>query len=498
SALPASGNRASRTGIQESISRPSLSLSSLADLLVVRAEAATREQPQSSSTSSNRATKQSDAQQTRSGTPKQENSQSSSSFSHEQSAGPEQASPNQAPQSQSTQQPLPNPSRKEPPAQGPEIDLSKATGKAQGRDNNAINQTVPVGKADTNKMSSPSSKIPSSADSYKNQPPPTTAKKKSPAKRAGSNPKGLTSEQANQLLGPAVTAVSTDDLLAVYFTRHGEGWIVGRSGQIYHLAQGGNVWEFAGIASFELAKNVDVRNVYGNVPIRPVLRSAQFLDEVSGPTPGVRLEWRGFVPPAAGNTARIFVFTGTLLDRPDISLLNKQSSRFESTGVSVADSAPTSDMRFRFVYRASAMWWGVGDDGLVMRSKNEGGSWLHETQGPGMSPSNRRLPGPWYWVLMSLLVAICLMVMWAPEPQQVVESVAAWVVTDAPLKPGDIDALDFTPVALGLSRFIRNPKTQPPVTFAIEGKWGEGKSSLMSLLCGDLKKSRLRPVWFNA
>src|SRR5438874_13261698 len=33
--------------------------------------------------------------------------------------------------------------------------------------------------------------------------------------------------------------------------------------------------------------------------------------------------------------------------------------------------------------------------------------------------------------------------------------------------------------ALGLSRFIRNPKTQPPVTIAFEGEWGEGKSSVM-------------------
>src|SRR5437763_17058172 len=52
--------------------------------------------------------------------------------------------------------------------------------------------------------------------------------------------------------------------------------------------------------------------------------------------------------------------------------------------------------------------------------------------------------------------------------------------------------------ALGLSRFIRNPKAQPPVTIAIEGEWGEGKSSVMSLLRGDLEKSRYRPVWFNA
>jgi len=51
---------------------------------------------------------------------------------------------------------------------------------------------------------------------------------------------------------------------------------------------------------------------------------------------------------------------------------------------------------------------------------------------------------------------------------------------------------------LGLSRFLRNEKTVPPLTIAVNGEWGTGKSSLMNLLRQDLVNYGFRPVWFNA
>lgn len=141
----------------------------------------------------------------------------------------------------------------------------------------------------------------------------------------------------------------------------------------------------------------------------------------------------------------------------------------------------------------------VGDNGLILSSTNAGIEWRHETQGPDGSTPNHKLPALWYWLLAGLLIIVSSMVVAIPGVPPVAEvSVADWAVTDAPLKPGDVDSLNFTPIALGLSRFIRNPKTQPPVTIAIEGEWGEGKSSVMSLLKCDLEKSRYCPVWFNA
>ena len=38
----------------------------------------------------------------------------------------------------------------------------------------------------------------------------------------------------------------------------------------------------------------------------------------------------------------------------------------------------------------------------------------------------------------------------------------------------------------------------PPLTIAVTGEWGSGKSSLMNLLRVDLRRYGFRPVWFNA
>jgi hypothetical protein len=53
-------------------------------------------------------------------------------------------------------------------------------------------------------------------------------------------------------------------------------------------------------------------------------------------------------------------------------------------------------------------------------------------------------------------------------------------------------------IARGISRFLRNRQTEPPLTVAVTGEWGSGKSSLMGLLYEDLRGRGFRPVWFNA
>ncbi|HVR11474.1 MAG TPA: P-loop NTPase fold protein, partial [Thermoanaerobaculia bacterium] len=82
-----------------------------------------------------------------------------------------------------------------------------------------------------------------------------------------------------------------------------------------------------------------------------------------------------------------------------------------------------------------------------------------------------------------------------PTPQP---SVAERLVSDRAIERREADAFDFNAVALGLSRFLRNAKTEPPLTIAVTGEWGSGKSSLMNLLRVDLERYGFRPVWFNA
>ncbi|MFT6387379.1 MAG: hypothetical protein ACJAUP_000750 [Cellvibrionaceae bacterium] len=83
----------------------------------------------------------------------------------------------------------------------------------------------------------------------------------------------------------------------------------------------------------------------------------------------------------------------------------------------------------------------------------------------------------------------------ASQPQ---ETVSDFLASDRRLEPGDPDPLNFNTIALGLSRFMCNPATKPPLTVAITSALGSGKSSLMDLLYHDLKIYGFTPVCFNA
>ncbi len=71
-------------------------------------------------------------------------------------------------------------------------------------------------------------------------------------------------------------------------------------------------------------------------------------------------------------------------------------------------------------------------------------------------------------------------------------------ISDRPIGPHDPDLLSFRPSAERLSDFLQNPATGFPITIAVTGTWGSGKSSLMHLLEEDLERSGYLPTWFNA
>jgi hypothetical protein len=151
-----------------------------------------------------------------------------------------------------------------------------------------------------------------------------------------------------------------------------------------------------------------------------------------------------------------------------------------------------------------------GDHAILARS-GEGADWLPLTRG-ALAPDRREAAQDsraWMWmprwylamVLLSLALAALALVPPAqvePEDTTERESVEGRLSSDRPLDPGDRDVLGLTEIALGLSAFLRNEKTLPPLTVAINGEWGTGKSSLMNLLRCDLKSYGMCPVWFNA
>ncbi|MEP4889446.1 MAG: P-loop NTPase fold protein [Aliiglaciecola sp.] len=80
------------------------------------------------------------------------------------------------------------------------------------------------------------------------------------------------------------------------------------------------------------------------------------------------------------------------------------------------------------------------------------------------------------------------------KSQQLIDS----FVSDSPANDLTQDKLGFIEISSALSRFLRNAGTKAPLTLAITGVWGSGKSSLMYFLKQNLESFRLHPVWVNA
>ena len=77
--------------------------------------------------------------------------------------------------------------------------------------------------------------------------------------------------------------------------------------------------------------------------------------------------------------------------------------------------------------------------------------------------------------------------------------------TDAPILENDApvdNASNATPrmriLVTRLSKLLRNANTSVPLTIAITGQWGGGKSSLMRMIQRDVGKDDCPCVWFNA
>ena len=134
----------------------------------------------------------------------------------------------------------------------------------------------------------------------------------------------------------------------------------------------------------------------------------------------------------------------------------------------------------------------LGYGGTILKTNDGGESWS--------PPKYRRYPALWYWAVcvFFLLFALGLSMRQPGDQPAPTETVADILASDRPIQPGDPDPLNFGANARGLSRFMRNPATEPPLTVAITGAWDTGKSSLMNLLYYDLKQYGFTPVWFNA
>jgi hypothetical protein len=134
----------------------------------------------------------------------------------------------------------------------------------------------------------------------------------------------------------------------------------------------------------------------------------------------------------------------------------------------------------------------VGNSSTILRSLDRGDTWS--------PPPLSRAP-PWIsWLLwagglLALIPAFVALPPVKPSPRDIAQLLA----TDRPLRKGDQDATgQADQLAAQIGSFLRNAQTAPPLTIAITGDWGSGKSSVLSRLRDDLVEGGQRPVWFNA
>ena len=136
----------------------------------------------------------------------------------------------------------------------------------------------------------------------------------------------------------------------------------------------------------------------------------------------------------------------------------------------------------------------VGWDGTILRSGDGGQSWSDPVLPPIRGPPRVA------WLLWAGGFIFLFPAFLALPPEKPAEkSIAQLLATDRPLRQGDLDASGHADqLALQIGAFLRNAQTAPPLTIAITGPWGSGKSSVLSRLRDDLIKGGQRPVWFNA
>lgn len=162
-----------------------------------------------------------------------------------------------------------------------------------------------------------------------------------------------------------------------------------------------------------------------------------------------------------------------------------------TNGLELSSFIASPPVALRAVAFAGSKGWTVG--GHRFFTTDDAVTWRECSLPP------KRSPAPWYYAAVLLLGFTHWGLVRATRPKPVtVESIASRGVSDNPVTNPASDALRFGPMVEGISRFFRNPATVPPLTVAINGGWGMGKSSLMRLLETDLRKHGVPTVWFNA
>ncbi|MDQ3651242.1 MAG: YCF48-related protein [Acidobacteriota bacterium] len=368
------------------------------------------------------------------------------------------------------------------------------------------------------------------------------------AEQSSPTPPTQTSPSPSNFAAPEASSVD-EDLIAVYFADAQRGSVLGRSGTIFSTNDGGSNWSrqppnnvgttplrSAGFANNGFPPYEDQINWFVNqsgelmrvLPFSSPLGSEKMdLRNIAG----VHFFGDGTFAWAVGDGGKIFNTTdagSTWREQPSGTTQDLRAVNFLGSDIGWAvgekgtmlrttnggqtwatqPSRTSSDLNSISFVRDGQRGYAAGYDGTILGTTDGGANWFHQTQESDLNAAQaassggrnplRSLP-PWYYVSW-LLVGLLLWPVRHPPPPVAPpeESIADVLIADRPLNFGEYDPLNFTPIALGVSRFLRNDKTVPPLTIAVTGEWGTGKSSLMNMLRTDLMRYGFRPVWFNA
>lgn len=288
-------------------------------------------------------------------------------------------------------------------------------------------------------------------------------------------------------------------LNSVYFADAQRGWVVGDKGTILATADGGKNWmsQDSGTSS--------------------KLKSVHFVDAERGwivGDGGSRLAYDGWLYPqeatilATNNGGKNWNLRDVSSTFTPISVHFVDAEHGWAVGnrgtiLTTRDGGRTWEpqdsgkaVEFQSVHFVDAQsGWVVGHGGTILATTDGGNRWEEFS-------AYRLGPAPIFYLLLGVgcLVAVAAFLVGEEESNvsDVPASIEDRISGDHAIRTPAHDVLNYLPLAKALSRHIRNENTLPPLTIAISGPWGCGKSSLMHLLAHDLRLFRFRPVWFNA
>jgi len=309
-----------------------------------------------------------------------------------------------------------------------------------------------------------------------------------------------------------------DTWIAVGVSASGEAWLVGRRGKVLYRARDTTQWKERADFDHEVQRALidpDTGTLLCMTADGQFHRSANggqswnttsvvLYDESHALLHGLALERAGpdytlRIDPQASNGGAL----RALVARPDewfLIVAPASIARFQSADLpgpsrlqwlTLPPAGALHDIRFAADGTGRAR--GFSEQPYV--SRDGGRTWAPESAGYA------RYPAPWVWLAwFAGFLALGGAALRPPPPPatQISETIADAFASDKPLAAAREDRLDFAPRAWGLSAFLRNERTEAPLTIAITGDWGSGKSSLMGLLREDLRRFGVRSVWFNA